>query len=460
MEEKLTEKYDIRQYAVKLGTDGTGFLYAPEDSKYVYIFTVHHVIVGLESEDFKIYYKNKQVNCKNQKIEVCVLDETLQYSDFEDDQYEGRKEDVAVLKIPKSCFEEEIIFPKEILYFEENAIKPNLKFNGFGYPNGKDIALELLGTFQIWDENKKMFSCQADNITHPDFQEAMAGYSGTGLVMDIQGQLVLVGLVVSCEYGEKHRIFRAVGISGIRDKIEEKGWEIPKKLSGADNLITIPETFLQSEIINLESEYIKNVVQEVEREIYNKFYKIANELTPIKMCEYERFFEVPKCNNRNRKNCSYYWAGRLLSLLLLLYVNGTATQNRIILKDGKQIGIEFICSEGNGKADLGTVVESVINENIIGSQIKENSILLWQSKEVPLRRKIKRGNFRNIVSDIASSNRSKNKNFNGYHLLYGEMKEKDFAILHIHELLEEVLGCGTVNEIEETIREVLNEIWR
>lgn len=455
MEEKLTEKYDIKQYAVKLGKEGSGFLYAPKKSEYVYIFTVHHVIVGLENEMPKIYYKNKEVDCKNEKIECCVLDESLQSKDFEDDQYEARKEDVAVLKISKNCFEEDIIFPQEILCLQESMIESNLKFNGFGYPNGQDIPLKLSGTFQAWNKDKKLFSCQADSIKHPDFQEAMEGYSGTGLVMDIQGQLVLVGLVVSCKYGEKHQIFHAVGISEIRNKIEEKGWEVPQ----THFLNTVPETFLDSKIIDLENEYIKNAISEIKTEIFNKFYQISQEFIPIKMCECENFFEIPECNNKHRKNCNYYWAGRLLSLLLLLYMNGTTTQKKVMLENGKEVEIEFICSEGNGKADLGTVVESAINENILGKQIKGNCILLWQSKQSPLKRRFKRKNFRNIVGDIASSSLSKNKNFNGYHLLNGEMQQKDFGIVHIHELLEYLSECGSVNKIEETIREVLNGIW-
>ena len=471
MKEKLKEKYNIRSYTVRIETEngvGTGFIYIPEESNYAYIFTVYHVVCKLKKGEFRIHYQGKEVPCTNQDVEICVMDATrdLEQQDyFNDDQYEGRREDVAVLRLAKSHFGEKDMFPKEILCFEEKWIRVDSEFSGYGYPDNSDTALELSGTFQRWDDEKKLLICQAENITYPVFETAMKGYSGTGLVTEIQKQLVLVGLVVSCKYDEKYKIFRAVGISEIIKKMNEEGWDIPKKIVGeAIEVVSkkVPENFLETNIMNLECEYMKSIASDVKKDIYNKIYQISQKYNPNEMLLCENFFDIPKCEKSERKVCEYYWAGRLLSLLLLEYANGDAKQKKVALTGGKEVNIEYVCSEGNGKADIASVIASAIRGNVLGEQIKGDCILIWQSSKNPIKRSFKTKRFRNIVSDIAGNNLNELEGTNkwcGYHLLNGEMKNKNYGILHVHELLEHLSECVTIEEVEETVREVLNEIW-
>ena len=230
----MTDKSIIEKYAVRIDVDGavgSGFLYTSLESQYVYIFTVYHVIKNWKSKEVQIQYQGKKVSCEN--IEYCIMESTLEVATegyFEGAQFKSRKEDVAVLRILKSCFDEDTAFPEEVLCITENLIKEK-DFEAAGYPNRKTIVVPLCGTIIKWDEEDGMFFCQAENIDHPEFAEAMSGFSGTGLLIKEAERLVLAGLVLSCECEEKHKIFCAVGISEIREKMQEMGWEVPELLA-------------------------------------------------------------------------------------------------------------------------------------------------------------------------------------------------------------------------------------
>ena len=464
MDEKLTEKDNMREYAVRIEADGdvgTGFLYAPKNGNEVYVFTVYHVIRNISQKDLKIQYQGKEI-AGMEKVEYCIMDDTLELESqgmFEDDQYEGRKEDVAVLRIPKSCFNEGMTFPEESLWVEESTIERDCVLLGYGYPDKKEIALELSGKFIEWNNEKKILYCQAEKMPYTPFEEAMRGFSGTGLSIKKQRQLVLIGLVASCQYDEKHQVFVAVGLSEIIETMGKKGWKKPEKF-----MRKIPDKFSDAPLQRLYVQYMKNVALDVERDFFDKIYQISQQMNPKQMISDESFFDIPNCENGTREICSYYWAGRVIVLLICDYAKYDVQTNEIILGSGEKVHIAYICSEGDGKSDLASVVASAINGKVLGEQIKGNSILIWQSSGNPVKRYFGRKKFKNIVSDITYGRiigeQQEGMNQEGYHLLNGEMCSKDYGILHIYELIEKLSDCVTVNEIEEKVREIFNGIWK
>ena len=48
----------------------------------------------------------------------------------------------------------------------------------------------------------------------------------------------------------------------------------------------------------------------------------------------------------------------------------------------------------------------------------------------------------------------------GYDLLAGEMMTKNYAIFHINYLLEQLEQCQTMDEVDNKVREVLEDVWK
>lgn len=175
-EEKKIEKNNIRQYAVRLETSdgvGTGFIYAPKEHEYIYVFTVFHVIyTWLEDSKLVLNYQENQIDCLYGEVDICIVDSfsnLKQRIGLGDEEYKGVKEDVAVLKIPKTYFKKETVFPENFLCMPEDSIKTDLDFVGYGYPDKKTIEVELSGKFQRWKKKESMLFCQAENINYPSF---------------------------------------------------------------------------------------------------------------------------------------------------------------------------------------------------------------------------------------------------------------------------------------------------
>ena len=133
-------------------------------------------------------------------------------------------------------------------------------------------------------------------------------------------------------------------------------------------------------------------------------------------------------------------------------------------KDGKKLQIEYICSEGAGKAEIASVVGAAANYSILGDQISGDRILIWQSRENPfLLRIYQRSKFKNIIKNIANGSNKKYGNTAraiAYDLLDGELKEKDYGIVHVQYLMEKLADCQTLLDMRKTLEELLDEIWR
>jgi len=241
----------IKKYAVRLDDSievGSGFLFAPQESNFVYIFTALHVVINTLTRigtDLIVKWNEDCIECRKTGMEYCTLyleleDEYLaQKTDDEikktvsiideqlrSNQNQERNKDVAVLRIPKNKFKDSSLFEKSLYCIEEEKLPQDFSFLGFGYPSAKDYVLKLKGRSIKWNKKNQLRECQAIDMDQ-DFVSKMKGFSGTGLVTDYYGRLILTGLVVSCDSREKHQCFRSVGMSEILAKMKERGWELP-----------------------------------------------------------------------------------------------------------------------------------------------------------------------------------------------------------------------------------------
>lgn len=476
------DKYEerIKKYAVRLDDSievGSGFLFAPQESNFVYIFTALHVVINTLTRigtDLIIKWNEDCFVCKKTDREYCTLyleleDEYLaQKTDDEikkvvniidkqlrSNQNQERNRDIAALRIPKNKFKDSGLFEKKVYCIEDEKLPQDFKFLGFGYPNAKDFVLRLKGQSIKWNKVKKLRECQAVDMDQ-DFVNKMKGFSGTGLVTDYYGRMILTGVAISCDSEEKHQCFRSAGMSEILSKMKERGWELPD-LYGEG---VPPKNFLEK--VSYFRDDLEFMEPSVKNGLVEAFLEIEQKNKPDKLAEIEVFYDIPECTGE-RIACPVYWKGRFWVLYVYRAIHDLVEANDNINLNGQELRIEYICTEGNGKADISTVVVSAIRKSILGNQIKGNCILVWQSEESPNRRIFPTRKFKNIVRSIAEGtaygmNGKPEKA--GYDLLAGEMKTKNYGIFHIKYLIEQLEQCQTMDDVDNKVREVLEDVWK
>lgn len=474
----------LRDYAVRIEIKngvksdvGSGFLFVPQNGEFIYIFTALHVVSSIfyrTEAELCFEWKEQHFECGKMELEYCTLYPELSkesLSGWTEEQVRenvdniikklelngcpDRNRDVAVLRIPRNKLAQDSEFGLLVDCVDEDEEVCNLPFCGFGYPNRKTVAIKLEGTCLQWNATAGLWTCQAQEMAI-DFAEAMQGFSGTGIIMDYHGRQLLAGFVTSCDPEERHQCFDAVGVSQILARMEEMGWDIPGRMGQGKP----PEDFLNR--IGMFEDDLQLMESDVKNGLRKVLYEIDSNGIPEERAETEKFYDIPCCSTE-RIACPIYWKGRYWTICICKILNGSETDNRYLNRDGKYLEIEYICTEGNGNADIATVVASAISQNVLGAQIKGDSILVWQSAGRPDRYFFPKEKLKNIVYNIASGNVHKvsdHPSKTGYDLLNGEMKEKDYGILHINYLLSKLEDCMSMDQVEEKIREVLEDVWK
>lgn len=474
----------LRDYAVRIETKnsessdvGSGFLFVPQDGKFIYIFTALHVVIRFfYRTEAKLCFdwKTQHFECRKTELEYCTLypelsrESLLRWSDkqmrenvdniiirLELNERPDRNKDIAVLRIPRNKLAQDSQFGRPVDCIDENRRVSDLPFCGFGYPNRNIAAIKLQGTCLQWDAETGLLICQAQGMGI-NFLQAMHGFSGTGIVVDCGGRLILAGLVTSCKSEEMNQCFDVVGISQILDQMRAMGWEVPNKMGQG----MPPEDFLNR--VGMFDKDLQLMESDVRKGLRNILYEIDCSGTPGKRAASEKFYDIPYCETE-RIACPVYWKGRYWTICICKILNGSETDNHYQSRDGKSLEIEYVCTEGNGEADIATVVASAIMQNVLGDQIKGDSILVWQSVKSPDRNIFSKEKLKRIVGDIASGNMhevSDRPNKTGYDLMNGEMKEKDYGILHINYLLSKLEDCMSMDQVKEKIREGLEDVWK
>lgn len=464
---KFAERCKMNQYAVRIETKtdvGTGFLYTVKDSEYIYIATVCHIILRsfVKDEIIEIKYLDNSQKYSFSQFELCTLYEKDELTEelcgeLEDEEFKERYKDIAVLRIRKTDFANgSLEIPNYICRLPDEKIKRDIRFVGYGFPDGNRFYEELFGICLGWED--KMITCKAQNINSQPFEAAMKGFSGTGLIAEYEDGPVLLGVVAACDSNELHQQFRIVGSTEISERLKKIGWETLEEYDGG----MLPAGFYRGDMMNFQDEYLKDLDRPTKELLCGEFRKIDQECFPQRMLTDEKFYNIPICDG-NRKKCKYYWCGRAWTILIAQILHGDVHTNLYSREDGTKLSIEYICSEGNGKADLASVVGAAANYLILGKEISGDSILVWQSRGNPgTKRTFSKGKFKRIIKDIAEGDSNKYKEFSrdaAYDLLYGEMKEKDYGIIHIQCLADKLDGCRTNDDLKKKMEEILDEIW-
>lgn len=467
---KIAKRCRLEQHIVRIENEfgcGTGFLYTVNDSIYVYIITVCHVIlkafVKKSKKAIRMDYRQISKEYQVSQFEICTLYEENELTEklcenLEDSEYEERHRDIVILRIKKQEFFDSDVEIPFMYRLSEEKIAREINFVGHGFPDRKIHYEELIGICLGWESENKMMTCKALNISSQPFEDAMKGFSGTGLVADYEDSSVFIGVVAACDNGEMHQQFRVVGNTEISEKLKKIGWEAMEEYDAC----TPPAGFYRQEMMTVQDAYLEDMDVPTRQMICSELCRIDRECSPQQMLADEKFYDIPDCD-RNRKSCSHYWCGRVWPLFVAKVLHGDVCDVYHISKDGKRLHIEYICSEGDGRADLASVVGAATSHSILGEQIPGDSILIWQSRKNPwVKRLFPREKFKRIINDIASGTSEKYKKFSrdaAYDLLDGEMMEKDYGVIHIQHLIEKLDGCQTEKEMKEKMEEILNEVW-
>lgn len=470
---ELASKCELERHIVRIEINnvcGTGFLYIVKNSGYVYIITACHVILEMlvkeGEETVSITYLRKTERYTVSQFEICTLFGKAKYAEkldaFRDDEYKANHEDIAVLRIKR---EEFLLGDVEILpiyRLSEEKIKRNMIFAGYGFPNEKMEYVELFGECLGWDEENKLLTCRTHSVQSQSFDEAMRGFSGTGLMVKYEDNSVFGGIVLACDREEMHQQFRVVGSTEISEELKRAGWDVMEEYDDG----TPPARFYRGEMIDLQEEYLKNIDKTTRQLICEKIKKIDKECSPPQMIVDEKFYDIPKCYG-NRKSCNIYWRGRVWSLLVAGILHDGARNDYYVFKDGKKVSMKYICSEGDGEANIASVIHSACDCSVLGAQIQEGKIpgdcvLIWDSKKNPcVKRYFSTKSVRGIIKNIADGD-PKYENLSrdaAYDLLDGEMKEKNYAIVHVQELIDKLDGSQNENEMKKRMEAIFCEVW-
>lgn len=236
--EIFNKKSNLQRYSVKIinRKHGSGILNIPKNGEYAYIFTVAHVVeIYLTRGEEPAFFTNLgEVKYEKGSLNKCYIFNTNEYGnynvDYYDEEYCGSSKDIIVFQIDKKFFPEGVLIYDEIRYVVEGNVRTRIGFGGFGFPNNSETKVELFGTIDEWKENDKLFICTSEKVVE-SYVDAMKGYSGTGLFIEINNRLAVVGLVVSCNQHEKHMRFYAVGLKEIIEKIGLLNWEVLREES-------------------------------------------------------------------------------------------------------------------------------------------------------------------------------------------------------------------------------------
>lgn len=466
---ELAQKSGLDEHIVRIENQyacGTGFIYTVKNSMYVYIITAGHIVlkafVKNSENGICIDYLQTPKKYAISQFEICTLFEESELTEelceeLEDGEYTERHKDIVVLRIKKQEFLRSSEVSPIFCLSEEKIIR-DIIFVGYGFPAAKKDYVELFGSCLGWKKEDKIITCKACNVSSYMFEDTMKGFSGTGLIAKYEDSPVFIGVVATCDSGEMHQQFRAVGNTEISEELKKVGWETMEEYDAG----TPPTGFYSGDMMALQDKNLEDMDGAARQVISGELRQIDRKCLPQKIISDEKFYDIPFCD-RNRKNCMYYWCGRVWPLLVAKVLYGNTSDVYHLSKEGKKVSIEYICSEGDGKADLGSVVGNAVNCSVLGEQIPGDCILIWQSRENPGKKRIfSREKFKRIISDIASGTVDKYKDFSrdaAYDLLDGEMKKKDYGIVHVQHLINELDECQTDKEMKEKLEGLLNGIW-
>ena len=458
---ELEKKIKSKDSAVQIKLDGkpagSGVAFDTKNDGYRYIFTVFHVVKNWISNKCKLEFVLHNDTFKGPEVfeenkNVCLLleqEEMQKYLKECDDEKIPIEKDVVVIRIDKT---EEMYSLNAFSYMDAKLLHEDEFYIGNGYPNLDSLKIELYGEYK--EKKESTIYCSVEDKVYTDFTDSMHGYSGTGLFIGRGQGCSLIGLVDRTNSDEQNNIFLAVDILELLHKMQKIGWETPEIVQAVD---------LENDKLNDKkyddvcNSFIKDI--ELANELRLKFRHLVKKLSMQELLENEKYYDVPKCNCKHRKVCPNFIVGRIFFLGLSKLLNDDYECNYFDITENEKLTMEYICSEGRGEADIGTVSRTLVTEGILGNQIAGDSFVVWQSMQTASISKKSKTGLRKLVTNIAG-NENKEKGKKGIDLLDGEMSGKDYAIIHLMEFGREISECNSIDEVKEKVREVLDELWK
>lgn len=462
----FSKRNELCNYAVKVSNKrtGSGVLFMPNNGEYAYVFTAAHVvkdyIVNDNLPDFITHYG--KVEYTREDFDSCLIYKKNEKGEYDEDILDDEdslktSEDVAVFRILKKCLPKKATECAEINYINENNVNQQYGFGGFGFPNDSDSKIEIYGTINEWKEENKVFVCENEyTVNSNQFASFMKGYSGTGIFIERDNRFALAGLIIACKSNEMHNRFRAVGMTEILNEMRKLNWNIPKN----EENYNIPDTFLgeQCNCIEIIKERYGDSIQTKLQEI---FMKIIIKSTPKQLASNEKFHNIPICN-KHRQDCPYYWAGKLLLLVYFECKESFSKEVDINLwRD--DINVAYICSEGSGNADIGTVVTSIVTSKVLKDELSDKNIIIWQSMKAPQRRIFRKKQMNKRIETIIGENLEKAYR-EGYYLMDGENNKRESCIVHINEFIDKLANIDdediNIENLKNVFEEVMENGWK
>lgn len=456
LEKKIKSKDNSVQIKLDGIAAGSGVAFDTKNDEYRYIFTVFHVIKKWIDNKCKLEFVLQNKTFEGPKVfeenkNVCLpmeQEEIKKYLKEYDNQEIPIERDLAVIKV---CKTEGMGFLKDFSCMDAEILFENQFYIGNGYPRTDDLTIELYGEYK--EKKDKTIYCSVEDKVYTDFTNSMHGFSGTGLFIERGQKRILIGLVDRANSDEQNNIFLAVNILDLIHKMQKVGWDIPEIIQAVD---------LENDKLNDKkyddvcNSFIKDL--ELASVLRVKYRQLVKNLSMQELLEKEKYYDVPKCNCKQREACPNFIVGRIFFFGLSKLLNDDYKCNYFDITENKKLTMEYICSEGSGNADIGTVTRKLVTEDILGNRIAGDSIVIWQSMQTAFLSKKSKTALRKVVTDIAGNENDENGRM-GIDLLDGEMNGKDYAIIHLMEFGRKISECSSMDNVKEKVREALDELW-
>lgn len=211
---------------VKKKAEGSGFLFLPTaDAAYFYILTAKHCIYG---EKFNPKTRNEDI-----RILFYTGDESPTYVEYtlkEEDKVvvdASNKPDLALIQILRTNLAALITWEIPVTYLASfNPAEQQAMFKGFpNFTNGKE-SRTILVTIITPDSNDKVIQTEAGtsyNAENGFAEYNVKGFSGSGLCVEVSGQIYLLGIIF--KYEAPGRRFHSSGIQQwLSSKLPKINW--------------------------------------------------------------------------------------------------------------------------------------------------------------------------------------------------------------------------------------------
>lgn len=418
---------------------GSGVLWKPQESEYVYILTAGHVINPYLNNDHEIIIS--YMNTEEEVISESINKEDIWIHDCYE-EYGGEKppiNDAAILRSKNiNCVNLEY----NITLLRDKPESNELIFNGFPYGKEDDDFEEHITLFKgtYIDSMKQKSICKyrldiSNAVDATCRNDELRGISGAGIFLNDDKIMHLIGVHTS-GFGKEVNFndVRAIGMNHFIEICKSKSLDIPKISSNINGNF---ENY-KSKVL----EIIKN--EEIIEEMVPIINSDLSEIIKKKFCD-----KSDKCDSKERYHrCDTFRYNLLIVITLIKFFNKDVDIDNLIDKIDS-MKLKFICNDGlNGDYPpikitnfIQSLNEKYLDKGNIKNNIQEESLIIWSSKDtITGKKQILEDEYERNLKDIYS----KNPEYN-FDILYGKRRPKKLRIIYMEEIIEYI----NLNKLDE-----------